>query len=89
MKSISADNVLPVDFKLVILPFLVALPLGHVTFIAVAGVNVTEIVRDKDLLPLQLSLKSDRRIFRNRVILADGVVNDQRADRQGGDHAVG
>lgn len=89
MKSIRADNVLPVDFKLVILPFLVALPLGHIAVITVALVNVTEIVGDKDLLALKLSLESDGRVFRNGVIFVDGVVDDQRTDRQGGDHAVG
>lgn len=89
MKSIRADNVLPVDFKFIILPFLIALPLGHVAVIAITLVNVTEIVRDKDLLTLKLSLEGDGRVFRNGVILVDGMVNDQRADRQGGDHAVG
>lgn len=89
MKRISADDVLPVDFKFIVLPFLVTLPLGHVAVIAVTGVNVTEIVGDKNLLTLKLSLEGDGRVFRNRVILVDGVVDDQRADRQGGDHAVG
>lgn len=88
MKRISADNVLPVDFKFVILSFLVTLPLSHVAVIAITLVNVTEIVSDKDLLTLKLSLEGDGRVFRNRVIFVDGVVDDQRADRQGGDHAV-
>lgn len=88
MKSICTDNVLPVDFKLVILPFLIALPLGHVADIAVTGINVTEIVGDKDLLTLKLSLEGDGRVFRNGVILVDGMVDDERADGQGWDHAV-